>query len=414
VHALRRLLAPDSAVLLAVLVTAAVALTVLAARRGRLWPRVAAAGVALSLVFSAGAIGVNVHFGYFTSWADVTTGAVHAGLAPGATRGSSAAAAHRTGARRAAPIPPDTGPRAVVLPAVRGGGQLSRGQVDALLRRRPARAGGDLLSVTLTGRRSRITRRGLVWLPPQYRAAAFSRTRFPVVELIPGTPGQPRDWVHFLHITNLLAALTARGTIAPMVVVMAPSNPPHGRGQECTDQGTRGAQDSTYVGVDVPADITAGFRVFAPGPHWAVAGYSTGGYCAVDLTLKHPGTYGAVADLDGYLSPREDGHLWHVIFNRDEAAIAAYTIPIELARDHCRLPPFYLAAGTGNLEDLNDLRTLRRLLTGRAAVTTHVTPGGHRFPVWAAELPAVLTWISSHIAAGPRARTPGRPSTTSR
>jgi len=382
---------PDSVGLLLVLGTVAVTGVVVVAGRRRLGLRVGVAVVALVSVFSAGVLAVNGHFGYFSTWADVS-----AGLGAGPT-----ATLHRGPVATTARPPGDPwnfvdGPRPTAVTAPRKG-VLSRAQVDAVVGRLPRLATGTVLSVPLIGPRSRIDRRGLVWLPPQYRAPGYARTRFPVVELIPGTPGQPLDWVHYLHLTNLLAALTITHRIGPMVVVVAPSNPRRGHGQECTNRGSRGAQDSTYMGVDVPAAITTAFRVFAPGPHWAVGGYSTGGYCATDLTLKHPGTYGAVADLDGYLSPLEDGRLWHVIFNRNRVAIRAYTITAELRGYHHRLPPFLLAAGRANGEDLRDLITLRAVLSGRTTVTSLLTPGGHAYPVWRAELPTMLTWIWTHI-----------------
>lgn len=370
---LARLWAPDSAGLLVSLAVVAVfGMVVVLLHRGGLLLRIVAGLVTLVVMFSAGAAAVNVSFGYFTTWSDVAAGL-------------------------------GGGPVTVHLPGAGAAGDqaLTPAQIEAALPRVPAGRSGTLVKVRLAGRRSHITRQGLLWFPPQYSAPAYAHTRFPVVELIPGTPGQPADWVTSLHVTTILAALTAAGTIAPMVVVMVPSNPPtgYGHGQECTNKGTRGAQDSTYTGRDVPADL-AGLRVYSPGPHWAVAGYSSGGYCAVDLTLKHPGTYGAVADLDGYLSPLEDGPLWHVIFNRNRAAIRAYDITAELAVDHRPLPPFYLVAGRGNREDLDDLITLRTLLRNRTAVTSLITAGGHTFPQWRAELPAMLTWISHHISPG--------------
>jgi len=397
----RRVFAPDSPGLLVGLGVLAVVAVVVTAGRRVLPLRTVAAVVALVAVFTAGAAAVNVWFGYFSTWADVSAG-LDTGVGSGDHLGRLGLSASPT-----------------AVPAAVAGRRplrvLSLAQLPAVLGARPAGGAvsstGTLVAVSLVGRRSHITRPGLVWLPPQYREPAYASTRFPVVELIPGTPGQPQDWIAHLHVDRVLAALTAAGRIGPMVVVLAPSNPPllfprrrTGHGQECTNKGVRGAQDSTFMGVDVPADIAGALRVYPPGPRWAVGGYSSGGYCAADLTLKHPGTYGAVADLDGYLSPLEDGNLWHVIFNKDWTAIRAYDVRAELALDRRRLPPFYLAAGVGNVEDLRDLRVLQSLLRARTAVTTVLTPGGHHYPVWAAELPTTLTWIWDHI--GRPARTP--------
>jgi len=395
--------APDSAGLLVALGVVGLLALALALQPRLLPVRIAAAVLALGSVFVAGAAAVNVYFGYFASWADVR--AEITGGSGGVPKPGAPARARTPAVERSLPAPTAAGGPATSapLPGSRPGSPPA-GVTPAGV---PAAGGGTLVALVLAGRRSHLDRTGLVWLPPQYGQPAYARTRFPVVELIPGSPGQPADWIAHLHVDRVLAALTASGRIRPMVVVLAPSNPPlhHGHSEECTDKGTRGAQDSTYLGVDVPADVLAAFRVQRPGPHWAIGGYSSGGYCATDLTLKHPGTYGAVVDLDGYLSPLEDGNLWHVIFNRDRAALLRYDIRAELARDHRRLPPFYLEAGRADREDVRDLVTLRALLRGRAAVTAHLTPGGHTYAVWEAELPAVFTWVSHRIAPGPAAVT---------
>jgi len=370
-NGLGRVFAPDSTALLVGLVMVGLVAMAATLRRGVLPLRFGAGLLALVVVFAAGAASINVYFGYFTTWADVSAGL-------------------------------GNGPASTFVKT--GKGKLTPKEIAQAVQKLPPSRTGSLLTVPLFGRRSHINRQGLVWLPPQYNDPAYAHTRFPVVELIPGTPGQPADWISSLHVTTLLAQLTASRHIGPMVVVMAAPNPPVGKGhgEECTNKGTRGAQDSTYMGTDVPADIAGAFtRVYPPGPHWAVAGYSSGGYCAVDLTLKHPGTYGAVVDLDGYLNPTEDGGLWHVIFNKNYAYMRTYDITAELALDHRQLPPFYLAAGTANAEDVDDLVTLKTLLKGRAAVTTFIDSGGHTFPVWRAELPAVFDWIWQHIGTGP-------------
>ena len=271
------MLAPDSVGLLVILGAVAVGAMVVALRGGPLVLRLVAGLLALAVVFVAGAATVNVYFGYFTTWGDITSGL---GGTPAA-------------------------------PAVRPGpAGLSAAAVRSTLATLPVSASGTLLAVPLPGSRSRIDgRSGYVWLPPQYREAAYAHTRFPVVELIPGTPGQPSDWVRNIHVTTMLAALTASRHIGPMVVIMAPSNPPvgSGNGEECTNKPIKGPQDATYMGRDVPADVAAAFRVYPPGPRWAVGGFSSGGYCAAKLAVGYPKTFGAVADLDGYLSPLEDG-----------------------------------------------------------------------------------------------------------
>jgi len=56
--------------------------------------------------------------------------------------------------------------------------------------------------LTVTGRRSHITRAVYVYLPPQYFQPAYRAYRFPAIELIHGQPGQPQDWISVLGVTG--------------------------------------------------------------------------------------------------------------------------------------------------------------------------------------------------------------------
>lgn len=370
--------APDSLGFLVALLAIGTAALVFVLRSSRLVLRLVAALVTLTTVFVAGVAAVNVYFGYFTTWGDVTSS---------------------FGGGPAAVV---VAPRGASTP---GTGALSRAAISRAVGTTTAHTdpAGTLLELPFPGARSHIDRTGYVWIPPQYRRPAYAHTRFGVLELIPGTPGEPADWIDNLHVTTLLAQLLTQRHIGPMVVVAVPSNPPvgQGHGEECTDKPI-GAQDATYVGSDIPADIAAEFRVDPPGPHWAIAGYSSGGYCAVNVPLQHPGVFGAAADLDGYLSPLEDGGLWHVIFYRNRSAIRANDVSAELeAHRNEVLPRLYLAAGSGNREDLDDLLTLRTLVRGRTTVTSSIDPGGqHTFGVWRGELPRMLEWVWAQVGPG--------------
>src|SRR5256886_11378141 len=49
---------------------------------------------------------------------------------------------------------------------------------------------------------------------------------------------------------------------------------------------------SSDLAVDLPAQVARMLRVSRPGPAWAVAGYSEGGFCAANMALRYPHRYG--------------------------------------------------------------------------------------------------------------------------
>lgn len=359
--------APDSNALLALLVVGAVLALWRIVRTRRVVVRVLCGLLVFLLAFATGLVSVNDWFGYYRTWSALGTD-----LSGGPAAESVAL-----------PLPSRGGGPLPVLPAVSAAG-----------------AGhARLLSVTLPGAQSGITRKGYVWLPPQYGEAAFAHTRFPVVELLHGYPGRPADWITGLALTRVLSAEIAARRLGPMVIVLPTINPADWPGsQECTDE-VDGPRDATYLGVDVPADIARSFRVVPPGPSWAIGGFSTGGYCAAMLALRTPRAFGAVVDLDGYLHPSEGGFLPRR-FRGDTAAETRYDVPDLLAADaRGPLPAFYLMSGSGNRADEADADALARLLSAREYVPLVVEHGaGHTFYAWADALPAALDWIWHQVA----------------
>jgi hypothetical protein len=88
-------------------------------------------------------------------------------------------------------------------------------------------ATGQVRRITLPGRRSGVARDGLVYLPPQYGDPRYQNVRFPVVELLHGSPGAPSDWVAHLQVTKIINELITKHLIGRLVLVMPAINAGH-------------------------------------------------------------------------------------------------------------------------------------------------------------------------------------------
>ena len=109
---------------------------------------------------------------------------------------------------------------------------------------------------------------------------------------------------------------TARGWVAPAIVVVPDTNGGLARSLECADTAD-GKADETFLVEDLRAWLTATFRT-AP-TRWTGVGYSTGGYCALELTVRHPDLCGRAVSPDGYAHALDDRHargLWHSALDR--------------------------------------------------------------------------------------------------
>src|SRR2546421_187665 len=91
----------------------------------------------------------------------------------------------------------------------------------------------------------------------------------------------------------------------PAVLVMPDANGGDRISLQCLNQ-VGGPQDLTYLAVDLPAQVARMLRVSRPGPAWAVAGYSEGGFCAANMALRYPHRYGFAGVLSGYFTPLDN------------------------------------------------------------------------------------------------------------
>ncbi|MBN9618535.1 MAG: hypothetical protein J0H43_02205 [Actinobacteria bacterium] len=255
---------------------------------------------------------------------------------------------------------------------------------------------GELTRITLAGAKSGIQRDGLLYLPPQYFQKAFAHTRFPVLELFHGSPGQPTDWTVHMGLEHTLDRMIAQHLIGPMIVVMPAIN--GASFEDCVD--APGALDDTYLTQDVRTDILRSYRASTVPAEWGVGGFSSGGYCAANLSLRHRAAFGAAAIMDGYFRPT-DGPAAGAL--GDNPAALAVNDPLDAARQlpvgAAPLPSFWISVGTGDRADLAAAQAFAAALHGVEQVNLVREPGvGHNFNAWRAAVPPLLTWMWSQIA----------------
>lgn len=251
----------------------------------------------------------------------------------------------------------------------------------------------DVLQTETLGPASRIKGSLYVWLPRQYQEPAYRHTDFPVVELLPGTPGSPQTWFGSMNAVLPLTQLIDEGRARPMILVTATLNVLG----ENTDAGCadiRGvAMTQTWLADDVPQLIKENFRAATSASKWAVMGYSAGAYCALNLAVHHPGIFHAAVSLSGYNAPIAP------LVTRDPA-LARYNNPYSTLK-HAKRQPSIVLLMAGSLHDSDtipaakaDLAILRH--PGDSELLTSAS-GGHTTALWRMMLPEVFTWLSRQI-----------------
>ena len=270
---------------------------------------------------------------------------------------------------------------------------------------------GYLFQTSVTGARSHLTRDVYVYLPPQYFQKAYTHYKFPVIELLHGSPGNPQAWVDVMGvIPTFLNLLEAHPTDAA-VLVMPDTDGGQQYGLQCLNN-PGGIQDMTFVARDVPEAIARIARVQPPGRAWGLAGYSEGGYCAANIALQDPAGYGAAGVLSGYFAPimsqvpadnkRGAKPLTVNVFRgRPSLQLVntprAYVTRVPISEF---LPAFWLAAGAQNRQDVIAAAEFKQVLqTREVSVPFVIIPdGGHQGSVWRAALGPMLRWMTPQLA----------------
>jgi enterochelin esterase-like enzyme len=270
---------------------------------------------------------------------------------------------------------------------------------------------GYLFQTSVTGMRSHLTRDVYVYLPPQYFQKSFRHYKFPVIELLHGSPGNPQAWVDVMAVIPTFLSLLATHPKDAAVLVMPDTDGGLQYELQClNDPG--GIQDMTFVARDVPEAIARIARVQPPGRAWGVAGYSEGGYCAANIGLQDPKGYGAAGVLSGYFAPIRSqvpagnkpggrplrvnvflGHPDLQLLNTPRDYVTR--VPINEV-----LPAFWLAAGVQDKPDVIAAENFRQLLQTRVANVPFmmVPDGGHQGSVWRAALGPMLRWMTPQLA----------------
>ena len=367
------MLEPQSTALFLLLLVVFVALVAWMALARQPVFRVFAACLAFIPAMLFGVAAVNKYYDYYQTW-----GAMAADLGgQGTTQMASAPTVDHASARQISAI------------------------LGSKVNLKAAASHGQIIRMTVPGKLSHLSRPAYVYLPPQYFRTGFSRFRFPVIELFPGFPGTPLDWINVMGFTSAYAALLADGVVKPAVLVMPDTNGGVRISLQCLNV-HHGPQDATYLAVDLPSYLPTALRVQPPGPAWGVAGYSEGGYCAANLALVYRLRWGAAGILSGYFTPGKDqlGNPVRLVspFGHDKHALRENTPRLRIAALPVSdsIPQFWLGVGGRDVLGLRDARNFQRLLIARQpAARLDIVPGGtHTMATWRDLTPPLLEWMT--------------------
>ena len=169
-------------------------------------------------------------------------------------------------------------------------------------------AGGSLIfREVIKGEQSKISDVVYVVLPPKIAAQMEANPASPsvgsdyqVVELFPGYPGVPQTWIGSMAGITTLENLENSGAVQNTIAIIPAINVSPGVDTECLNF-VGGAQVETWLTHDMKAFATKFIGI--DNRPWSSFGYSTGGWCAAEVAIRHPDLYNSAVSLAGYFKP---------------------------------------------------------------------------------------------------------------
>lgn len=256
---------------------------------------------------------------------------------------------------------------------------------------------GVVTTVDIAGGRSGFRARpAWVYLPPAYQSRP--RPLLPVIVLIAGQPGAPRDWFDGGQLNLVMDRYAAAHEgLAPVVVV------PDALGGRlanplCVD--SPAGRAFTYLSVDVPAWIGANLQVDNDRAHWAVGGVSAGATCALQLAVGVPSTFPTALILSGQREPTlgDRARTVRQRFGGSPAAFRAANPLDVLARR--RFPASAAVVAVGAQDSLYGAQANALAAGMRSAgmtVRRATARGGHSWVVWRVVLADELPWLGYRL-----------------
>ncbi|MGW3103640.1 alpha/beta hydrolase [Streptomyces sp. NPDC001100] len=274
--------------------------------------------------------------------------------------------------------------------------QLNR--VSGLPTGNPA-VNGKVESVKVIGRRTGVVDPAFVYLPPQYFQKAYARQRFPVVVALSGYPGSIFNLAQYLRVSQTAGQLQKSGQMQPTIMVMIRPTIAPPRDTECVNV-PGGPQTETFLAKDLPQALKSAYRIGHDASAWGVMGYSSGGSCALQLTMRNPHVYTTAAALSPDYRVKDDpttGNLFGSGLGRVNR-VNGHDLMWRLK--HLPAPQVSVLVAESKHGERGYPQTLAFIKAVKAPMrVVSILPesGSHNFPTWVREMPAALKWMNQQL-----------------
>ena len=259
-------------------------------------------------------------------------------------------------------------------------------------------SGGTVDQVTIHGSGTGLSEPGYVYLPPQYDDPAYAKTSFPVIVVFTGYPGNATSLVTRMKYPTVAAQAIHKKEMQPTILVLMRPSVAMPRDNECTDA-PNGPQAETFFTKDLHQAIAAHYRAETTAGSWGVIGDSTGGSCALKLTMRHPEAFTVATSLSGYYKAAEDSTTGD-LFGGNAQLRNENNLMWRLANlPHPKVSLLVASSRKGEPDYPATVAFAKAATAPTECATLFLPEGGHNFGTWNQETPAALRWMSARLTA---------------
>jgi S-formylglutathione hydrolase FrmB len=237
-------------------------------------------------------------------------------------------------------------------------------------------------------------REAWLYLPPAYLGTP--RAQLPVLVMIPGQPGGPRDWLLAGRLASIMDSFAAaHDGLAPIVIVPDVTGSPMGNTM-CVDSRLGAAE--TYLTQDVTRWLQTALQ--ADTAHMAIGGFSFGGTCAMQMAVRHPDLYPTFLDVSGQAEPTlgDPQQTVQEAFGGDQDAYRGVDPLYELPTAHLPDSAGLMTVGQGDTDFRRQAEQIFALARGAGmSVELYEVPGNHSWTIASDALAQGLPWISGRL-----------------
>ncbi|MFI9205734.1 alpha/beta hydrolase [Streptomyces sp. NPDC053048] len=287
----------------------------------------------------------------------------------------------------------DTGKGGLVRPAG------SEGLEKAGLPKGPKDEVGALESVRLVARRANVVEPAFVYLPPQYFQKQYERARFPVIVAISGYPGGINNLSQYLQVPKTASTLISENRMQPTIVVMVRPTIAPPRDTECVDV-PGGPQAETYFTKDLPEALRSAYRVGHEASAWGAMGYSSGGTCALELAMRHPGVYPVAGALSADYRIKNDLTTGNLFGDGEEGKRRQREHDLIWRLKNLPVPHVSVLVTSSEKGEKNYAETKKFLDAVKEPMTAAkiiLPAGSHNFTTWRREIAPTLEWMGKQL-----------------